>query len=405
MKKQIPIGISDYKKVLEGNYYYVDKTLLIKDIIELGGGITLLPRPRRFGKTLNLSMLRYFFEKTETSNQHLFTNTNIWQHEKYQQMQGQYPVIFISFKDVKSISWADAYAKLRTEIAREANRFNTILKKHLEPHEQKKLTSLRFEEASQTDYERSLLWLTELLSKVYNRQAIILLDEYDTPIHAGHHYGYYNEIVSFLRGLLCGAFKDNEFLERGVITGIMRTAKEGIFSGLNNLEVRDVLDKPFADKFGFTQQEVDRMLADYELNNCREQIKLWYDGYRFGNTTDIYNPWSVLHCVKDKGAIETYWANTSDNLVIKELLARADMETKQELEQLLYQKQSNFYELERGVVFPEIHTSRETALRSFLMYAGYLTIADVQIFSDKKHCYALKIPNLEIQDLYKRILK
>jgi hypothetical protein len=247
--------------------------------------------------------------------------------------------------------------------------------------------------------------LSELLCRHHQQKVIILIDEYDTPIHAGYHYGFYDEVVSFMRGLFGGLFKDNASLERGVITGIMRTAKEGIFSGLNNLVVRDVLDNQFSDKFGFTDGEVQQMLHDYELDGQYEQIKKWYNGYTIGETTRIYNPWSVLNCINKGGSLHTYWVNTSDNLVIKDLIMHADEDVQRSLEQMLEQQHSDPKELIRGIVFPDVKRCNEESLWSFLLFAGYITSDFTQQDSSGTWRYTLRIPNIEINLLYQQLIK
>lgn len=416
MKKRLPIGIDDYKEIIENNYYHVDKTLFIQELYEQGGKITLIPRPRRFGKTLNLSMLRHFFEKTAEPTSHLFEHKKIWHLDQYRAMQGQYPVIFITFKDIKFTNFQETYNSLTSVIATEIKRHKASLHGIMDSYDEEHIDQLIRRTASIADFAGSLKLLSQLLAQAYKKNAFVLLDEYDTPIHAGYHHGFYEDVVNFIRNLLGSVFKGNTFLERGVITGIMRTAKEGIFSGLNNLEVYDVLDPQCADKFGFTDQDIDQLLTDYELSSIKENIKRWYNGYQFGKTTQnasvtIYNPWSVLNCIKNNGRLETYWVNTSDNAIIKELIAQADTTLKKELELLLADDPTPtaHHEIEKSIIFPAVKTSANDAVWSFLLFTGYVTVHDVVAVTQGLKIglpsYALRIPNREITIMYANLIK
>lgn len=398
--KNLLIGGHDYKEFIEKDYYYVDKTLLIKELFDVNGKVTLLPRPRRFGKTLNLSMLKYFFEKTPQSTSHLFTNTAIWQEEKYRKEQGQYPVIFITFKDVKENTWEKTYEKLTIIIADEFKRHNYLLDV-LAGQTAKDYTAIMERTASSVLFESALLLLTKLLHNHYQQKVIVLIDEYDAPITIAVHKKYYEDIISFMRGLLGGVLKDNNFLERGVVTGILRVAKESVFSGLNNLIVSSVTDNFFQDKFGFTQSEIDKLLAYYNFSDKAHDIKSWYNGYTFGTTT-IYNPWSILNCIQNSGQLEPYWVNTSDNELIKTLIARANPSLKKELEKLL-NNQATSQEIDEGLVFPGIERN-DRALWSLLLYTGYLTYNKKERVG-KKNIYDLVIPNEEIESLYAKLIQ
>ncbi|MBM3887221.1 AAA family ATPase [Candidatus Dependentiae bacterium] len=345
---------------------------------------------------------------------HLFTNKQIWQHATYRAIQGSFPVISITFKDIKHTTRQETYNALVVVLAEEIKRHKAALHGVMDEYDQESIDNLIRKTANSVDYAGSLKLLSQLLAKAYNCNTIVLLDEYDTPIHAGFVHGFYDEVVSFIRNLMGAVFKGNSYLERGVITGIMRTAKEGIFSGLNNLMVCDILDEKFSDKFGFTESEIDQLLNDYELTGHREVIKQWYNGYQFGNTCSVYNPWSVLNCADNKGSTKTYWVNTSDNAVIKQLVANAGAKVKQELEVLLQKQASEHeYDLNRSVIFSQVTRNATEALWSFLLFTGYITIdraieKTVAIFQDfemKKTFYALRIPNLEIRELYSQLLK
>lgn len=399
--KKFPIGISDFKIIIEDDYYYIDKTLLIKEIIESTGQVILLPRPRRFGKTLNLSMIKYFFEKKEINNKHLFLKTNIWKEKEYQALHGKYPIIFLTFKDIKETCWENAYKKIIAIISEEFERYYLLFRKDLLPHVLDEFESILRKTADEVTFSRSLFLLSKLLYKLYNTRVIILIDEYDAPIHAGYNYGYYNEIVQFMRSLLTSILKDNLYLEKGILTGILRTSKEGIFSGLNNLAVYTLMDTDFQDKFGFTKQEVEKLLKDSNLIDKFNEIQKWYNGYQFGNTT-IYNPWSLLMCTKNQGVLKPYWVNTSDNQLIKKLLTLSGKEIKSDFELLLTNKTIE-KEVDEAIIFPGIENNPR-AIWSLLLFAGYLTYTQFRIEQGHSYCN-LTIPNKEIELLYSSFIK
>jgi hypothetical protein len=398
--KPLPIGVSSFKDMIKGGYYYVDKTLLIKELLDKRNKVTLLPRPRRFGKTLNLSMLNCFFSNTEQA-QHLFANTAIARHPDCMAWQGQYPVIFITFKDVKVSNWQEAYAKIQDLIKTEYDRLKASLTGVLSDTEKTDYDQILAKTASKTVYEKSLQFLSDLLHRHYQKKVVILLDEYDAPIHAAFTHGYYKEMVEFIRNLFSTALKDNDALEFSVMTGILRTAKEGIFSGLNNLKVYTILQEPFSHYFGFTQPEVEELLATYNLTKKSDEIQVWYNGYQFAGTT-IYNPWSLLNCMQDKGILIPYWTNTSDNALILRLLAQADEFLKTEFEHLL-QGATASQEIDEAFVFPGMERS-ELAIWSLLVFSGYLTPHKQELIEGHWVC-ELAIPNKEILILYKDLLR
>lgn len=398
--KKLSLGISDFKKLVEGNYYYVDKTLFIKELVDSSGEVILIPRPRRFGKTLNLSMLHYFFEKTTSNTEALFVNTAIWQQEDYKKFQGKYPVIFLTFKDVKEDNWEFAYKRMISAIAKEFERHFNAVKDHLTERQLNKYKAILDEQADQAAYHESLFLLTELLNKTYNEKVIILLDEYDAPIHSGYNSGYYDKSTAFMRSLLTSVLKDNKYLERGILTGILRTAKEGIFSGLNNLRVCSLLSTEFQDKFGFTQQEVTKLFQDYNLAAHLNAIQQWYNGYTFGTET-IYNPWSLLMCIVEKGKLQPYWVNTSDNKIIKKLLTLSDIGVKTDLEVLLAGNTVTKV-IDEAIIFPGIEHN-DQALWSLFLFTGYLTFTSCNL--DRKLYCNLKIPNEEIKILYENFIQ
>jgi len=398
--KKLPIGLSDFKTLIENNYYYVDKSLFIKELYESAGQVLLIPRPRRFGKTLNLSMLKYFFGKSSVDNSYLFKDTHIGREKKHMELQGQFPVIYLTFKDVKENNWKSTYEHLVKIIANEFHNYSSILIPNLTEYQLSNYNSILERTSSQIDYSKSLIFLTELLYNHYQQKVIVLIDEYDAPIHAGYINGYYNDITQFMRSLLTSVLKDNQYLEKGVLTGILRTAKEGIFSGLNNLSVHTLLDTEFEDKFGFTEQEVKQLLKDWDLADKLPEIQEWYNGYTFGNTT-IYNPWSLISCANKKGILKPYWLNTSDNALVKKLIYLASEEVKQELELLLNNKTIE-KEITEAVIFPGIENNSK-ALWSLLLFSGYLTYTSCRLTVGKVYCN-LAIPNQEIDILYRDLI-
>ncbi len=404
----VPIGITSFKEMIESKSYYVDKTLLIKEFwVNLAGSkVILAPRPRRFGKTLNLSMLKFFFERTEDSYAYLFEKTNIWKDVSIQAQQGQWPIIFITFKDIKEKTWEEAYIKILSLLIDEIKRTIKPIFKTLDEDNQTQYHKLTQETARITDYKNSLKFMTEMLQKHYKKEVIVLIDEYDTPIITAHLNHYYENMVDFIRGFLSPALKDNEFLKKAFLTGITRTAKEGIFSGLNNFNVCTMLNETFSDKFGFTQEEVDQILNAYNLDSKREEIKAWYNGYYFGNT-HIYNPWSIVHTIEKKGELDLYWANTSDNALVISLIARANNQIKDELEKLLIGTEDINKEIDEGVTLKDIKSNPQS-IWSLLLFTGYLTtkgfiMVDPGTIHQKK-LYKLTLPNREIIVLYQKLI-
>ncbi|MBA3238243.1 MAG: AAA family ATPase [Parachlamydiaceae bacterium] len=400
MYKPLPIGISDFKEVIEDNYAYVDKTLLIEELIEKGAKVALIPRLRRFGKTLNLSMLRYFFEKGKQETGYLFKDLKIWKNEKYRALQGQFPVIFITLKDVKHDSWEKTFASLRELIAAEFERHSYLLEgNNLTIKEKALYHKIVFGEDGETIIEKSLLLLSEWLHRYHSKRVILLIDEYDTPAHAAYIGNYYDTLIGFLRNWLSAVLKDNVFLERGVLTGILRIAKESIFSGLNNISTFTILNETFSDKFGLLESEVKELLDHYDLSEKLSDMRKWYNGYRIGSSTNIYNPWSVLNSIANRGALAPYWVNTSENALMKKLIAQGTSDFKADIEQLL---KGEFIEMniDDGVVFSELQQN-PNALWSLLLYCGYLTLDSAPSYGTPCH---LRIPNTEIAELYKSMI-
>ncbi len=405
--QKLPVGLSDFKELIAGNYYYVDKSLLIKEVIDQSAIAMLLPRPRRFGKTLNLSMLRYFFEKTEDDRSRFFRHLKIWQTgDEYTSRQGKYPVIYLTFKDVKEKDWKSALRKIKRLIQAEFTRHKYLREsKAWEKEEREYYAGIRGLRAEQSDYEDSLKQLSDHLSRYHDQRVILLIDEYDTPIQAGYLNGYYAEVVSFMRNFLSGGLKDNPHLEKGVLTGIMRVAKESIFSGLNNLGVFTLLSHSFADKFGLTEPEVKQMLQDFHAEADEQAVNQWYNGYRFGETV-IYNPWSLLNYLSNRAdGFKPYWLNTADNTLIEKLLTRGGKELQAELESLI-KGESVEKPIEENIVFSALE-KKEDSHWSFLLFSGYLKYQSkrADAFDPAKLLCRLVIPNQEVRSFYIDVVK
>ncbi len=405
--QKLPVGLSDFKQMIEGHYYYVDKSLLLKELIDQGAPAMLIPRPRRFGKTLNLSMLRHFFEKTEADTSHLFRHLKIWQAgEEYTGKQGKYPVIFLTFKDVKEASWESARNKIKRLIQEEFLRHDYLRKEgNLKAEELNSFNAITNLTSDQSAFEDSIKNLCLYLARAHNQKVILLIDEYDTPIQAGYVNGYYAEIVGFMRNFLSGGLKDNSALEKGVLTGIMRVAKESIFSGLKNLGVFTLLRSEFSTAFGLTEAEVEQALRDFQIAEQYDKIKSWYNGYILGGHV-IYNPWSIINYLNSADKkFRPYWLHTSDNALIEQLLTRGGKELRLELESLLA-GESIEKPVEENIVFAEVE-KREEYLWSFLLFGGYLKCIDTRVdeLDPTLTLAQLCIPNLEVRGMFTRLIK
>ena len=397
-KLPLPIGTTNYKKICN-KYYYVDKTLLVKEILDESMEISLFTRPRRFGKTLNMDMLRTFFEKTPKDTSVYFQDKKIWQQGKeYTQHQGRYPVIYLSLKDIKASGWETAFNLLKLTI-------KTEFARHKELAESCKVTStdaafykkILAGEADEAEYMLSLQPLSRMLHEHYGEAPIIIVDEYDTPIQEGYFHGFYNQAVEFTRNFFSAAFKDNPHLSFGILTGILRVAKESIFSGLNNVQVYSVLDERYSSCFGFTEAEVQAMAEYYGLNAKAEEIKTWYDGYKFGET-DIYNPWSVINYVYNNGAAKPYWVQTSQNSAIQELLQELNEETCASLSRLLGGAEVEAV-VETNIIYPKLK-DQQANIFGFLLMTGYLNSVKT-VYTDRGQMVCrLRIPNKEISGVY-----
>ena len=394
----LPIGVSSYIDAVT-SYYYVDKTLLIRDFIDTLPKVSLFTRPRRFGKTLNMDMLRTFFEKTTVSNARYFKDKQIWRcGAKYQSWQGQFPVIYLSFKDVKYRNWPDAMKDLtsilQAEYARHAELEDSDQCTTVEKAYYHKLIDGT---ADAVEMARSLAVLSAMLHKHHGKEAIIIIDEYDTPIQQGYSQGYYNEVIGFIRNLFSGAFKDNPHLAYGFLTGILRVAKESIFSGMNNLKVHSIMDDRFSEYFGFTKEEVTDMLTVYGQADKLDEVCEWYDGYRFGKTS-IFNPWSVINYIDENCFPKAYWQSTGSNEIIGLIQQDAPAEVTQNLRRLLQGETVTTY-VDTDVIYPEIR-KRPSSIYSFLLVTGYLKNAAIVPQHDGNFMCEVSIPNKEISLVY-----
>lgn len=399
-KKPLPIGVSDFKSATT-NYYYVDKTLLIRDFLNAIPMVSLFTRPRRFGKTLNMDMLRVFFEKTSEDTSVYFKDKYIWQcGEYYTKHQGQYPVIFLSFKDVKCSSWQETFQKISKLISLEFMRHDELESSFvLSSYEKEQYHRFASENINEVDCQMGLQLLSLLLHKHYNKECVIIVDEYDTPIQQGHLCDFYNEIVDFMRNFFSGGLKDNPHLAFGFLTGILRVAKESIFSGMNNLKTNSILDNSYSSYFGFTNEEVKDMLAYYEYEDKYQEILEWYDGYRFGNT-EIFNPWSVINYISDQCFPKAFWQSTGSNDIIGEIIGTATPEITENLYKLFCGNTITTY-VDTSVIYPEVQTN-PYSIYSFLLVAGYLKVAAIYPQNDGNYMCDVAIPNKEILYVYEK---
>ena len=398
--KSLPIGVSDFKLATTG-YYYVDKTLMIRDFLDKKPMVSLFTRPRRFGKTLNMDMLRVFFEKTNEDTSVYFKDKQIWQcGDYYTKHQGQYPVIFLTFKDVKSMTWEETFQKIRRLISLEFIRHNELeTSSVLTAYEKEQYHLLAKDSGDEVDCQMGLQLLSLLLHKHYGRECIIIIDEYDTPIQQGHTCNFYPEIVNFMRNFFSGGLKDNPHLAFGFLTGILRVAKESIFSGMNNLKTYSILDDGYSSYFGFTEKEVKDMLRYYGKDDKYNELSEWYDGYRFGNT-EIFNPWSVINYISDNCFPKAFWQSTGSNEIIGEIIQAATPEITKGLYKLLCGEKIAAY-IDTGVIYPEVQNN-PYSIYSFLLVAGYLKVANIYPQSDGNFMCDVAIPNKEITFVYEK---
>ncbi len=401
MKKMMPIGISDFKEVIEDNYYYIDKTLLIKEILDNRAKVTLIPRPRRFGKTLNMSMLSYFFEKPldDKNRGYLFKNLKITNHKDTMKDQGKYPVIFLSLKFTSPSTWQGCFEAIKKIIGREFKRHSYLLQSSsLLKFEKKEFQKIMEGTADQPTYEMSLFQLNFYLKDYYNQAPVILIDEYDVPIHAGYLNGYYNEVTSFIKSFFGNGMKDNIDLNFAIITGALRVAKESIFTGMNNLKVCTFASNFYTDKFGLLEDEVIEILKYYKLEENLDEVRRWYNGYTSGKFK-VYNPWSIINLVDCKGELKPYWVNTSTNDIIKDLIHRRARNAKDTLVEdeiaRLLNGESIKRELREDIIYSDIKKD-PIIVWNFLFFSGYLTFKNKKQAANSRWYVDLYIPNQEV---------
>ncbi|WP_410072202.1 AAA family ATPase [Anaerostipes sp.] len=406
MARVVGIGHQDFETVRIKNNFYIDKTEFIKEWWEFDDAVTLITRPRRFGKTLNMSMLEKFFSIEYAKRDELFEGLNIWKYKEYREIQGTYPVIFLSFANVKENTYEQARESICRIIQELYNQNIFLLHTDLltdNEKEEYKQISTRMNDSMISD---SIRKMSDYLSRYYGKKTIILLDEYDTPIQEAYVGGFWSDLMGVLRSLLNSTFKTNPYLERAIMTGITRVSKESIFSDLNNLEVVTTTSKKYEDKFGFTQEEVIKALKEYDLEDKKEEVKLWYDGFCFGEAKEIYNPWSIINYL-DKKEVAPYWANTSSNSLIGKLIREGNTQVKESFELLLNGKEI-VTELDEQIVYDQLDLE-ETAIWSLLLASGYLKveekIRDDSDYLNWKQLYRLKLTNFEVKVMFAHMVK
>ena len=405
--KPLPIGVEDFKRLVDNGYYFVDKTLMIKELLENKETVNLFTRPRRFGKTLNMSMLQRFFEATEKSNAYLFDGLKIAAYPEYMAYQGQYPVISISLKSMKQASYTNAFYMYKNLIAKEYEKHKIILESNqILDSEKEVFQNIMEQRADQNVYLNSIRTLSDILAKYYEKNVIILIDEYDVPLENAYHEGFYDDMTNLIRSCFESALKTNPSLEFAVLTGCLRVSRESIFTGLNNLKTYSITKNKFSQYFGFTQAEMQEILQNFSLEQYAGTIAKWYDGYRFG-LTEIYNPWSVLNCIdsylqNDMVACEPYWSNTSSNRIVKRLIEESNERTKSMVEELINGTPIHTQIFE-DVTYGTIDVNQDY-IWSFLLITGYLKIISCETFGDETY-YDMVIPNVEIKSIYKNTIR
>ena len=397
--RTLPIGISDYVRA-QSEYYYVDKTMLIKEFLDKKPLVSLFTRPRRFGKTLNMDMLRVFFEISDEDTSRYFMDKNIWKcGAQYQAHQGKYPVIFLTFKDVKFDTWKATIDKIRGLLQEEYGRHQELLiSDRISQYEKEYFSKILDATANEVELTSALERLSKMLATHYEKSPIIIIDEYDTPIQEGYSKDFYDEIISFMRNFFSGAFKDNKNLSYGFLTGILRIAQESIFSGLNNLTVNSVMDEEYSQFFGFTSDEVKVMLEYYNMSDKENELKDWYDGYRFGNE-EIYNPWSVINYISRGGIPQAYWVNTGKNEILDDVMRTSTDDIAERLHALL-QGESVIARIDQNVVYRSL-AEEPSNIYSLLLVAGYLKTQKKELQADGAYLCEVSIPNKEIASVYK----
>ena len=407
-RKPLPIGIEDFKEVIDSRYYFVDKTLMIKDLIVNKVKVGLFTRPRRFGKTLNMSMIQRFFEKTDENNAYLFDGLKISKFPECMQYQGQSPVISLSLKSMKQATFEEAFAVFKDLIRAEILRHKSVLFQNdaIEKTDLDRLTRFIELKAEKSDYNTSLGFLSRLLASAYNKNVIILIDEYDVPLENAFYQGFYTDMVNLIRSVFESALKTNSSLDRAFLTGCLRVSKESIFTGLNNLDIFTIISPMFTDSFGFTPDEITDILKYYKLEDKANEIKEWYDGYLFSDT-QIYNPWSTINHIKNLTVnpnypCKPYWSNTSSNEIVKRLIEESNDRTKNAIEELINGTpvRAQIYE---DITYGTIDVNSEY-IWSFLLFTGYLKVTAYETIGDETY-YDMVIPNTEVKSIYKNTIR
>ncbi len=402
MARTVGIGHQSFEDVITSNNFYIDKTMFIKEWWENNDTVTLITRPRRFGKTLTLDMVKCFFSVRYSGRSDLFQNLSIWQEEKFREMQGTYPVIFLSFASVKEISFSNTRTKICQIIKNLYNKYDFLLETDCLNDAEKKAYLEISDEMADPAASNSLNVLSDYLMRYYGRKVIILLDEYDTPMQEAYIHGYWDELVSFIRNLFNAAFKTNPFLARALMTGITRVSKESIFSDLNNLTVVTTTSDLYADCFGFTQQEVWDALEEYHLSSAKDAVRSWYDGFTFGSKTDIYNPWSIINYLKFE-KFSPYWANTSSNSLVGKLIQEGSADTKMVMEDLLLGRTLRT-QIDEQIIFSQLGR-KESAVWSLLLASGYLRVKRLTKDKRDRTIYELVLTNREVSLMFELMIE
>ncbi len=402
MPRTVGVGHQDFEQMITKNNFYIDKTMFIKEWWENNDAVTLITRPRRFGKTLNLDMTECFFSVTYSGRSDLFQNLSIWQEEKYRELQGTCPVLFLSFAGVKATSFSDARKSICQIIKNLYNKYDFLLESgHLNENEREMYHSIS---VNMENYlaASSLSALSDYLMRYYGKKVIILLDEYDTPMQEAYVYGYWNKMVSFVRNLFNCTFKTNPFLERAIMTGITRVSKESVFSDLNNIETVTTTSEKYETSFGFTQEEVWNALKEYDLFEEREHVQTWYDGFTFGRSSGIYNPWSVINYLNKK-KFAPYWANTSSNSLVSRLIREGSADMKMVMEDLLSGKTLRT-QMDEQIVFSQLGR-KESAVWSLLLAGGYLRAKHWNMDERDRMIYELVLTNREVSLMFEQMIE
>ena len=399
---EISIGNQDFAAIIENDYFYIDKTMLIKKWWESADVVTLITRPRRFGKTLNLSMLDYFFSCNHENSRDLFTSLSIWRERAYRDMQGQYPVLFFSFASVKGTDYETSRKQIIQEIVSlYRNNIHLIDAPHITEMDKQFWNMVSFDMTDATAAD-SVKFLCELMHRYYNKKVLVLLDEYDTPIQEAYTNGFWDQMTGFIRNLFNSTFKTNSHIERAIMTGITRISKESIFSDLNNLKVDTMTNAKYDTDFGFTEEEVAQALSSYGLLSEASNVKEWYDGFKIGNAKGIYNPWSITQFL-DTGNLDDYWANTSENSLVGKLIREGSVDVKKSMESLLIGDSIEAL-IDDEIVFNLINTN-ESGIYSLLLAAGYLKIDNVISTQGVRKKYNVSLTNLEVRHAFEDMIK